>query len=90
MASQASQAELKKDLKKLADGMQAKLGFDPEAMMASITAMVNKSVKDTLKAKGLVQETGNDDDGSKYRDTPEVIRVHEVSGKGFVSRSELT
>ena len=34
------------------DDRLAKLGFDPEAMMASITVTVNKSVRDTLRAKG--------------------------------------
>ena len=36
----------------------ARLGFDPEAMMRSVTAMVNKPVRDQLKAKGLARETG--------------------------------
>ena len=84
-SSQASEAEQKKDLKNPIDDRLARLGFDPEAMMASITAKVNKPVKDQLKAKGLIQEVGSDDDGSKYRDTPEVIQVHEVPGKGFIS-----
>ena len=53
--NEKSTKELTKERRIPLDDRISKLVFDPEAMMQSITTMVNKSVKDALKAKGLAR-----------------------------------
>ncbi|HJX24266.1 MAG TPA: hypothetical protein VJ574_07695 [Candidatus Bathyarchaeia archaeon] len=48
---------------------------------------IDKSVKDKPKAKGFVQDTGHEDGGPKYVDTPDGEKVYEVPGKEFLFRT---
>ena len=63
------------------------LSFDPEGVMRSVKQRIDKSVKDKPKAKGFVQDTGHEDGGPKYVDTPDGEKVYEVPGKEFLFRT---